>query len=163
MDMSRKSSLLSEEVERSARIVLKECSKEKLVVKKLEAIIATCKYGISCVARVYDITDATLRSWIKRFCEDRTERLKAPANRHRKSILNDNDRAVIADLVGKNPQLTGEALCRKVLEICGKKVSSATMYRELGKIGYSHITPWPQHYKQDPEKVETFKKTSTKL
>ncbi|MDR0632254.1 MAG: hypothetical protein LBF54_03390, partial [Holosporaceae bacterium] len=83
---------------------------------------------------------------IRRFCEDRTERLKAPANRHRKSILNDKDRAVIADLVGKNPQLTGEVLCRKVLEICSKKVSSATMYRELVKIGYSHITQRPRHY-----------------
>ncbi|MDR0632375.1 MAG: hypothetical protein LBF54_04035, partial [Holosporaceae bacterium] len=54
MRKSRKSSLLNEEVGRSARIALKECSKEKLVVKKLEAIIASCKHGISCVARVYD-------------------------------------------------------------------------------------------------------------
>jgi transposase len=112
---------------------------------------------------VYDVTDATFRSWIRRFCEDLTERLRAPANRHRKSILNDKDRAVIADLVGKNPQLTGGVLCRKVLEICGKKVSPATMYRELVRIGYSHITPRPQHYKQDKEKVAAFKKTSTKL
>jgi transposase len=77
--------------------------------------------------------------------------------------LNDKDRAVIADLVGKNLQLTGEVLCRKVLEICSKKVSPATMYRELVKIGYSHITPRPRHYKQDKEKVAAFKKTSTKL
>ncbi|MDR0677168.1 MAG: winged helix-turn-helix domain-containing protein [Holosporaceae bacterium] len=27
---------------------------------------------------------------------------------------------------------------------------------------YSYITPRLQHYKQDKEKVETFKKTSTK-
>ncbi|MDR2067375.1 MAG: winged helix-turn-helix domain-containing protein [Holosporaceae bacterium] len=31
------------------------------------------------------------------------------------------------------------------------------MYRELKKLGYSHITPRPQHYKQDNEKAETFK------
>jgi transposase len=52
----------------------------------------------SCVARVYDVTDTTLQSWIKHFHEDR-ERLKAPANRHRKSILNDDDRAVISGLI----------------------------------------------------------------
>jgi transposase len=159
--MSRRSALLSEEVEKSARLALKKCSQEKLVVKKLEAIIAACRYGISYVAKVYDVTDTTLRSWIRRFREDRTERLKAPPNRRRKSILDHGDRAVICELIKENSQLTGEILCQKVLEICGKKVSQATMYRELEKLGFSHVTPRPQHYKQDKEKVETFKKTST--
>jgi transposase len=155
--MSRKSGLLNEDVEKSAKLALQKCSKEKLVVKKLEAIIAACKYGISCVARVYDVTDTTLRNWIKHFREDR-ERLKAPANRHRKSILNDDDRAVISGLIKENPQLTGAILCQKILEICGKKISPATVYRELGKLGYSHITPRSRHYKQDKAKVEDFKK-----
>lgn len=156
--MSRKSELLDEKVEQSARLALKKCSKERLVTKKLEAIIAACKYGISYVARVYDVTDTTLRSWIRRFREDQMERLKAPANRHRKSILNNSDRAVISGLIEQNSQLTGAILRQKILEICGKKISQATIYRELKKLGYSHITPRPQHYKQDKTKVEDFKK-----
>ncbi|MDR1551413.1 MAG: helix-turn-helix domain-containing protein [Holosporaceae bacterium] len=129
--MSRKSGLLSEETEKAAGQALKKCSKEKLVVRKLEAIIAACRHGISSVARVYGVTDTTLRSWIRRFCEDRTDRLKAPPGRCRKSILNAKDREVILDLIKENSQLTGVMLCGKVLEICGKKVSLATMYREL--------------------------------
>jgi transposase len=160
--MSGKSALLSEETEKTAKLALKKYSKEKLVVKKLEAIIAACKHGIRCVAKVYGVTDTTLRSWIRRFREDRTERLKAPPSRRRKSILNADDRAIISGLIKENSQLTGAVLCQKVLEICGKKVSPATMYRELEKLGYSHMTPRPQHYKQDKARVEAFKKTSTK-
>jgi transposase len=160
--MSRRSKLLNAEVEKSARLALKSCSKEKIVVRKLEAIIAACKYGISCVARVYGVTDTTLRSWIRRFCEDQTERLKAPPSRRRKSILDANDRTVICDLVNGSSQLTGEILCKKIYEIRGKKVSTSTMYRELEKLGYSHITPRQRHYKQEKEKVEAFKKTSTR-
>jgi transposase len=156
--MSRKSALLGEETEKAARLSLKKCSQEKLVVRKLEAIIAACKCGISCVAKVFGVTDTTLRSWIRRFCEDQTDRLKAPPSRRRKSILNDDDRAIISELIKENSQLTGAILCQKVLEICGKKVSQATMYRELKKLGFSHITPRPQHHKQDKEKVEAFKK-----
>jgi transposase len=161
--MSRKSELLNEKLEKSAKMALKKCSKERIVIKKLEAIIAACKYGISLVARIYGITDTTLRSWIKRFSEDETDRLKAPPSRRRKSVLDANDRAIISDLVNGNLQLTGEMLCQKIHEISGKKVSTSTMYRELKKLGYSHITPRPQHYKQDKEKVEVFKKKLMKL
>ncbi|MDR2067376.1 MAG: hypothetical protein LBP41_00070 [Holosporaceae bacterium] len=57
---------------------------ERIVVRKLEAIIAACKYGISAVARVFVVTDTTLRSCIKRFHGDQTERLKAPPSRRRR-------------------------------------------------------------------------------
>jgi hypothetical protein len=55
-------------------------------------------------------------------------------------------------------------MVQKVQEICGKKISSSSMHREMQKLKYFHITPRPQHYKQDKdkEKVETFKKTSPK-
>ncbi|MDR1333082.1 MAG: winged helix-turn-helix domain-containing protein [Holosporales bacterium] len=51
-------------------------------------------------------------------------------------------------------------MVQKVQEICGKKISRSSMHREMQKLKYSYITPRPQHYKQDKEKVETFKKTS---
>jgi transposase len=51
---------------------------------------------------------------------------------------------------------------QKAEEICGKKISKSSMYREIQKMRYSYITPHPQHYKQDKDKVEAFKKTSTR-
>ena len=160
--MSRKSALLSEGLAKEAKSELKKFRSDALVCRKLEAIIAACSYGITEVAKVFDITHMTLRSWIKRFSESRIEQLKAPPGRHRKSILNDSDRAIIRGIIDENSQVTIDFLVQKVQEICGKKISRSSMHREIQKLKYSYITPRPQHYKQDSEKVETFKKTSTR-
>jgi transposase len=160
--MSRRSSFLSEELSESAQLELKKMGSNALITRKLAAIIAACKYGITDVANIYNITRKTLLFWIKNFKETRTEHLKAPPTRHRKSILNDADRAIIRGIIEDNPQVTIDFLTQKAQEICGKKISRSSMHREVQKMKYSYITPRPQHYKQDKTKVEAFKKTSTK-
>jgi hypothetical protein len=45
--MSRKSALLNEEVEKTANLELKAWWRYEIVVRKLDAIIAVCKFGIS--------------------------------------------------------------------------------------------------------------------
>jgi len=42
----------------------------------------------------------------------------------------------------------------------GLSVSDDTIYRALHKLGFSHLSARPQAYKQDPEAIEAFKKTS---
>jgi transposase len=160
--MSRKSGYLSVELLESAEIELKKLKKDVLIARKLEAIIASCKYGITEVAKVYGITRKTLLFWIKNFLSTKLDNLKAPGNRHRKTILNDSDRGIIKQIIVVNPQVTIDFLVQKALEVCKKKVSYSTMLREVKKMRYSYITPRPQHYKQDESTVEAFKKTSTK-
>jgi len=160
--MSRRSSYLSEELLESAQIELKKLGGNALIARKLEAIIAACKHGITQVAKVYGVTRTTVLFWIKNFLSTKLENLKAPPSRRRKTILNDLDRDVIRKIVDENPQVTINFLIRKVLEICGKKISKTSMHREIQKMRYSYITPRPQHYKQDKTKVDAFKKTSTK-
>jgi len=161
--MSRRSSYLSDELLQSAQIELRKLGKDALIARKLEAIIAACSHGITAVAQIYNVTHKTLTFWIKNFQATKLENLKAPPNRHRKSILDDSDRDVIKKIVEENPQVTLNFLVQKVLEICKKKISRTSMHREIKKMEFSHITPRPQHYKQDKEKVETFKKTSKKI
>ena len=161
--MSRKSRYVSDELLESASEELKKLCKDALIARKLEAIIAACKYGISEVAKIYNITHKTLLSWIKNFKATKLDNLKAPPNRHRKSILNESDREIIKKIIEVNPQVTINFLVQKTLELCGKKISKSSMHRELKKMKYSHITPRPQHYKQDKEKVDTFKKRSKKI
>jgi transposase len=147
--MSRKSALLSEELAESAKLKLRKMGGNALVARKLEAIIAACSYGITEVAKIYDVTHKTLTFWIKNYLSSGLENLKAPATRCRKSILNDSDRAIIKEIVDKNSQVTIDFMVQKVLEICGKKISRSSMHREMQKLRYSYITPRPQHYKQD--------------
>jgi transposase len=39
-------------------------------------------------------------------------------------------------------------------------VSDDTIYRALRQLGFSHLSARPRAYKQDPEAIEAFKKTS---
>ena len=39
-------------------------------------------------------------------------------------------------------------------------VSDDTIYRAIKELGFSHVSARPKAYKQDPEAVEAFKKTS---
>jgi transposase len=156
--MARRSGYLSDELRELAKSELKKFKGKALIIRKLEAIAAACDYGITEVAKIYDITRKTLLSWVKNFQKSRLEGLKSPPNRHRKSILVDLDREFIRKMIEENSQFTIEKMRQKVFENSGKKVSYTTMLREVKKLGYSHITPRPQHYKQDKEKVEAFKK-----
>ncbi|GHT93806.1 hypothetical protein FACS1894122_09610 [Alphaproteobacteria bacterium] len=156
--MSRKSGYVSVELEKAANAELKRLGSSVLVSRKLEAIIAACKYSISEVAKIYSITRKTLLFWIKNFQETRIEKLKAPPSRRRKSILDNSDRAVIKEIIDGDSQVTLSFLVQKMLELRGKKISVSSMQREVKKMRYSYITPRPQHYKQDVAKVAVFKK-----
>jgi transposase len=153
---------VSEELLKSAQKELKKIGKNALIVRKLEAIIAACRYGLTEVAKIYGITHTTLLFWIKNFQKSGLEHLKAPPNRHRKSILDDSDRVVLKNILEENHQVTINFLVHKASEILGKKIGKSAMHKEIQKMEFSHITPRPQHYKQDQEKVAAFKKTSMK-
>jgi transposase len=159
--MSKKSSYLSDELSKTAKEELKRLGKNVLVARKLEAIISACEHGITEVAKIYNVTHKTLTFWIKNFLSSKLEKLKSPPNRRRKTILNDSDREALKEIIDENSQVTINFLVQKAEEICGKKISKSSMHREIQKMRYSYITPRPQHYKQDKDKVEAFKKIST--
>jgi transposase len=51
-------------------------------------------------------------------------------------------------------------LIMRLHEEFGISVSDDTIYRALKDLGFSHLSARPKAYKQDPEAVEAFKKTS---
>jgi len=161
--MPKVSICISEELLEKAKKELKKIKgKNHLVVKKLEAIIAAYSCGSEKVAEVYGVTRETLCSWVNHFQKSGVEKLKAPSERRRKTILSDSDRAVVKKLVEEDSQITLKVLGQKVFELCGKKISKSSLHRELGKVGFAHVKPRPQHYKQDLKQVEEFKKKSMK-
>ncbi|MDR0677169.1 MAG: helix-turn-helix domain-containing protein [Holosporaceae bacterium] len=131
--MSRKSLLLSRELAESAKSELKKMGSNALVSRKLEAITAACGFGITEVAKVFNVRQMTLHSWIKHFRVSGIEQLKAPPSRKRKSILNDSDKAVIKKIIDENPQVTVDFMVQKVEEILEKKISRSSMHREMKK------------------------------
>lgn len=156
--MPKQSKLLNDEVVASAERALKVMGKNALLAKKLEAVIAAKKHGITLVSKVYSLSRTTLTEWIKHVRNDTLERLQAPPERKRKNKIDSNQSNQMKEWITQNPQLTLEAIKLKLQSNYGLVVSLSTIQRALKKMKYSYITPRPQHVKQDIQKVEEFKK-----
>lgn len=156
--MTSSSKLLDDAVVEKAKLELKKLSKSALCARKLEAVIAAKKHGITEVAKIYDVTRTTLTSWVKLIKNDEIHRLNAPPERKRKNKLNDVQRKQILDWMKDTSQLTINAIRIKIEEVFAVSLSKSTVHRELQKLGYSYIKPRPKHFKQDPNQASEFKK-----
>jgi transposase len=156
--MPKKSKLIDNEVVAKAEKALKSMGKQALLVKKIEAVIAANKFGITLVAKVYDISRTTLTAWIKHIKNDRFEALQAPVERKRKDKINNEQKSQIKEWVIKDPQLTLKAIQFKLKAQYQLNVGISTIQRKLKDMNFSYITPRPKHVNQDKTKVEDFKK-----
>lgn len=107
-----------------------------------------------------------VRDWVIRFNTEGPDGLidrKAPGQT---PILNDAQRSALARAVevGPTPYLDGVVrwrlvdLVQWVFEEFGTSVSRQTLGRELRAMGYRKLSARPQHYAQDPDAIEAFKK-----
>ena len=105
----------------------------------------------------------TLRDWVIRFNEQGPDGLiNVPA-------LNREHRAFLARIVDEGPIPADHGVVRwracdlimRLHDEFGISVSDDTVYRALKDLGFSHVSARPRAYKQDPEAIEAFKKTST--
>jgi len=110
----------------------------------------------------------TLRDWVIRFNEQGPEGLVNKPSPGAPGKLTDEHKAYLARLIeeGPIPAIHGVVrwracdLIMRLHEEFGLSVSDDTIYRALHKLGFSHLSARPQAYKQDPEAIEAFKKTS---
>ena len=110
----------------------------------------------------------TLRDWVVRFNEQGPEGLFNIPSPGVPPKLDAAHRAFLARIVeeGPTPAVHGVVrwracdLIMRLHEEFGLSVSDDTIYRVLRDLGFSHVSARPKAYKQDPEAVEAFKKTS---
>jgi putative transposase len=109
-----------------------------------------------------------VRDWVLRFNEGGPDALidgKAPG---KTPILSDDERAALAAVVeaGPDPDIDGVVrwrladLAHWAHEELGVSISRQTVGRELRAMGFRKLTARPQHYAQDEDAIEAFKKTS---
>jgi transposase len=145
-------------------------AKDSDQVRRLLAIAAVLDGASRAeAAKVGGMDRQTLRDWVIRFNEQGPDGLinipapGAPAK------LNTEHRAFLARIVdeGPTPPIHGVVrwracdLIMRLHEEFGISVSDDTVYRALKDLGFSHVSARPRAYKQDPEAIEAFKKTST--
>jgi transposase len=119
-------------------------------------------------ARLGGVTVQIVRDWVVRFNARGPEGLingKAPG---KPSLLNDDQRAALAQAIerGPTPYLDGVVrwrlcdLARWLWEEFRVSVSEQTLGREVRSMGYRKLSARPKHHAQDAEAAEAFKKTS---
>jgi transposase len=119
-------------------------------------------------ARIGGMDRQTLRDWAHRFNQHGPDGLidiKPPGRRPR---LSDEQKGVLKQLVeaGPDPETDGVVrwrcvdLKRVVRDRFGIDLSEVSLGRVLKQLGFSRISARPQHPKQDPEAIATFKKIS---
>ena len=123
----------------------------------------------TAAARIGGVGLQIVRDWVLRFNAEGPAGLidgKAPG---KPSLLTDEQRAALARVVeaGPKPYLDGVVrwrlgdLAQWLREEFGVSASRQTVGRELRALGFRKLSARPQHHGQDPEAIETFKKTST--
>jgi transposase len=139
-------------------------------VRRLLAIAAVYE-GMSreAAARVAGMDRQTLRDWVHRFNDEGAAGLvnrAAPGNPRR---LTPEQEAELAGLVEAGPASAGLGhLARwRCLDLqgliqarWGVRYHERTVGKLLDRLGFSHITTRPRHYRQDAAAMEAFKKTS---
>ena len=139
-------------------------------VRRLLAIAAAYE-GMSRgeAAQIAGMDRQILKDWVVRFNDEGPEGLvnrRAPGNPRR---LTAEQEAELARLVEEGPAAAGLAQLARwrcadlkalIQERWGVSYHERTIGKLLDRLGFSHITTRPRHYRQDPEAMETFKKTS---
>ena len=156
--MSRTSSFLSEKVIEGAKASLKEHGKDGMIGRKLQAIISVAEHGINRISDVYDVTEKTLTSWIKKFIASGAEGLLHKPRRTNASLLTIEEKAEVCNWLMKNSSLTIMEVMQKIKDKLGKVVKRSTTHNIMRECGLSYQTARPRHYKADLEKQEGFKK-----
>ena len=138
-------------------------------VRRLLAVALILDGGSrSEAAKVAGVTLQIVRDWVLRFNENGTDGLvtrKAPG---RASILNDVQRARLAEIVETGPIPAAHGVVRWrlcdlaqwVWDEFQLSVTRHTLGRELRAMGYRKLSARPRHRGQKPNDIAIFKKSS---
>lgn len=127
--------------------------------RRLQAIISAKEYGISEVAKIYNISRETLMRWISKFKAGGVKNFAVGIGRGRRSKLSiEQQHEVQSYIEQEGAQLISKDIQTFVKERFGIDISKATAHRLCKKLGFSYITPRPNH--KNPSTHIEFKKKS---
>jgi transposase len=157
--MAGVSKAVSDELLEQAQIALKDLGKSGKISRKLQAIIAAKKFGISLSAQVFETSRQSLMTWVKNFEKDIKNGLELKNGRGRKPVANSEIKSFAAQIMQENPNTTNTELRKIIKEKHSVTLSETTANRLVKQLGLSYITPRPKHYKSDVSAQNEFKKT----
>ena len=138
-------------------------------VRRLFAIALILDGGSrSEAAKISGVTLQIVRDWVLRFNEGGPDGLATRKAPGRASILNDEQRARLAEIVEAGPVPAAHGVVRwRLVDLAqwvwdefALSVTRHTLGRELRAMGYRKLSARPRHHGQKPDDIVDFKKTS---
>ena len=154
--------LITEELYERGKSMLSSMSQVNRAAVRLRAIVSARDHGVNLVAKVFDISTNTLRSWVRGFANGDLAGLDYKSGRGRKSKISDEHKTAIYTWLEEDSNLTLNHVVIKLGEAFAIKSSKSAVHRVLHKLKLSYITPRPIHYKQDRTVIDEFKKKPNK-
>ncbi len=154
--------LITEEIYNKGKAILANLSQNSRSAIRLQAIVSAKDHGVNLVAKVFDISSNTLRSWVKSFAAGELEGLDYKTGRGRKCKILEEHQIAIYEWIKEDCNLTLDQLVVKLHDIYQVNTSKSAVHRILQKLNLSYITPRPKHYKQNQNLQAEFKKKSRK-
>jgi len=119
-------------------------------------------------ARSCGMDRQTLRDWVHRYNDEGLPGLSNRSGQGRKPLLDDDQRARLADLVRKGPDPEQDGvvrwrrvdLKRRIEHEFDVVMHERTVGAQLAALGFRRLSVRPQHPNADEEAQEAFKKTS---
>jgi transposase len=157
--MSKRTVLISEDIFLYAENSLKQLGSTGKVSSRLQAIVASYKHGIKQVAKVLDISRASIHRWVNLLRENGVDGL-CDAGKPARSKLNTEQKNIMKNWLEIKPTLTIKELGVKIKKEFGIELGKSSIHRTLASLGFSHITGRPRYYKGDELRQKEFKKNS---
>jgi transposase len=152
--------LITEGLYNKAVTCLKSLSKENREAIRLRAIVSAKEYGVSVVAKVFNVNTNTIRAWVKRFESSGVSGLTYQSGRGRRCNLSEVHIEAIRNWTKDDSGITIASIVSNLKDKFGVKSSKSGVHRILHKLNLSYITPRPVHHKQDKTGHPEFKKKS---
>lgn len=154
--------IIDKDLANKAKLALLNLKQNAVIANRLKAIIAAHNHGIKKVSEVLDVDRTSLVRWANKLKNDGVESLVNIA-KHKDGIkIKNHHKEQIAKWIKINPNITRNEVVSRLENKFNLQISPSTARRAMKSVGFSYITPRKNHYKQDKQKVENFKKKSSK-
>ena len=159
--MGMQQQLITESLYDKAVEELKTLKEDNRAAIRLRAIVSAKEQGVKVVAKIFDVSANTLRSWVKSYANGGIAGLYYKAGGGRKRHLQDVHCQALSEWIQADPSLTLERLALKLKQVFDVSTSKSAVHRVLLELGLSYITRRAVHHKQDKSLHEEFKKNLT--
>lgn len=153
--------IIDSELCKTAKQALSKLGKVGTVSKKIQSVISAHSHGIKKVSEVMNVSRSSIYLWSKQLQNGDFEGL-INKSKHQDGIkLKKEHKEAIKVWLEEKPTLTIKEVVILLKENFDIIVSKSSAHRAMHDSGFSYITGRKRHYKQDKEKVESFKKKSS--